>query len=50
MPEFLRSFPGIEEALFGILLVIVILLRPSGLASLLAVHLPMFRQRFYRER
>ena len=50
MPEFLRSFPGIEEALFGIILVIVILLRPSGLASLLAVHLPMFRQRFYRER
>jgi branched-chain amino acid transport system permease protein len=50
LPEILRSFPGLEEMLFGMLLVLVLLVRPKGLASLLAAYLPIFRPRFYRER
>ena len=49
LPEFLRSFPGLEEVMFGALLVVVILLRPNGLASFLSIYMPIFRQRYYRE-
>jgi len=49
LPEYFRSFPGLEEMFFGVLLVVVLLFLPKGLASLFARYLPMFRQRFYRE-
>ena len=49
LPEYFRSFPGLEEMFFGVLLVLVLLFLPKGLASLFARYLPMFRQRFYRE-
>jgi branched-chain amino acid transport system permease protein len=50
VPEFFRSLPGLEEMLFGVLLVVILLFRPKGLASLLGGFLPIFRERFYRER
>jgi branched-chain amino acid transport system permease protein len=49
LPEYFRSFPGLEEMFFGVLLVLILLFRPKGLASFLARHLPAFRERFYRE-
>jgi branched-chain amino acid transport system permease protein len=48
LPEFFRSLPGLEEMLFGALLVLILLFRPNGLASFLGGFLPMFQQRFYR--
>jgi branched-chain amino acid transport system permease protein len=49
LPEYFRSFPGLEEMFFGVLLVLVLLFRPKGLASFLAQYMPIFRERFYRE-
>jgi branched-chain amino acid transport system permease protein len=49
LPEYFRSFPGLEEMFFGTLLVLILLFRPKGLASFFAQYLPMFRQRLYRD-
>lgn len=49
LPEYFRSFPGLEEMFFGVLLVLILLFRPRGLASFLAQYLPIFRERLYRE-
>ncbi len=49
VPEYFRSFPGLEEMFFGVLLVLVLMFLPKGLASFFARYLPMFRQRFYRK-
>jgi branched-chain amino acid transport system permease protein len=48
LPEFFRSLPGLEEMLFGVLVAVVLLFRPKGLASFFAAFLPPFRQRFCR--
>jgi branched-chain amino acid transport system permease protein len=42
------SFPGFEELVFGLLIVLVILFLPRGLASLLARVHPAFVERYYR--
>jgi branched-chain amino acid transport system permease protein len=49
LPEYFRSFPGLEEMFFGVLLVLILLFRPKGLASLFARYVPAFRERLYRE-
>lgn len=48
-PEFFRNWLGFQELLFGVLIVVVILFLPKGLASLLARVHPIFVDRYYRE-
>jgi branched-chain amino acid transport system permease protein len=48
-PEFFRGLPGFQELLFGILIMLIILFLPNGLASLLARAHPVFEDRHYRE-
>jgi branched-chain amino acid transport system permease protein len=47
-PELFRGLPGFQELLFGILIVLIILFLPRGLASLLARLHPVFQDRYYR--
>jgi branched-chain amino acid transport system permease protein len=47
-PEFFRDFPGFQELIFGLLIVLIILFLPRGLASLLARLHPIFQDRYYR--
>ncbi len=49
LPEYLRSFPGMEELFFGLIVIAVLLLLPQGLASLLRRLSPIFIERYYRE-
>jgi branched-chain amino acid transport system permease protein len=48
-PELFRDLPGFAELVFGILIMLVILFLPRGLASLLARLHPVFADRYYRE-
>lgn len=48
-PELFRDWPGFEELMFGVVIVLVILFLPRGLASLLAKVHPIFKDRYYRE-
>ena len=47
-PELLRGLPGLEEVLFGAMLVLIIAFLPGGLASLLVRMVPALRERFHR--
>jgi branched-chain amino acid transport system permease protein len=47
-PQLFISFPGFDELVFGVLIVLVILFLPRGLASLLARAHPIFAERYYR--
>jgi branched-chain amino acid transport system permease protein len=47
-PQAFISFPGFEELVFGLLIILVILFLPRGLASLLARLHPAFVERYYR--
>jgi branched-chain amino acid transport system permease protein len=49
LPEYLRSFPGMEELFFGLIVIAVLLVLPDGLASLLRRLSPIFVERYYRE-
>lgn len=49
LPEYLRSFPGLEELFFGLIVVAALLVLPKGLASLLRRISPLFIERSYRE-
>lgn len=49
VPELLIGFPGIQELLFGTLIILVILFLPRGLASLLARLHPVFADRYFRD-
>ncbi len=48
-PQVFISFPGFDELVFGLLIVLVILFLPRGLASLLARLHPVFVERYYRD-
>lgn len=48
-PEILRNFPGMEEIVFSLVLIAVLLFLPRGLYGLLVRFLPALRERFYRE-
>ncbi len=48
-PEVFSKFPGFQELVFGLLIIIVILFLPRGLASLLAKAHPVFHDRHYRD-
>jgi branched-chain amino acid transport system permease protein len=47
-PQAFISFPGFDELVFGLLIILVILFLPRGLASLLARLHPVFVERYYR--
>lgn len=47
-PQVFISFPGFDELVFGLLIILVILFLPRGLASLLARVHPAFVERYYR--
>lgn len=49
LPELLRDFPGLEEIVFSLLLILVLFLMPKGVGGCLADHLPWLRERLYRE-
>ncbi len=48
LPEYVRAFPGMEEIFFGVVVMAVLLLMPTGLAGLLARFSPVFQQRYHR--
>jgi branched-chain amino acid transport system permease protein len=48
-PELFRDWPGFEELMFGVVIVLVILLLPRGLSSLLARAHSVFKDRYYRD-
>ena len=47
-PQVFISFPGFQELVFGLLIILVILFLPRGLASLLDRVHPAFVERYYR--
>jgi branched-chain amino acid transport system permease protein len=47
-PQAFISFPGFEELVFGLLIILVILFLPRGLASVVARLHPAFVERYYR--
>ncbi|MCK7616136.1 branched-chain amino acid ABC transporter permease [Roseibium sediminicola] len=49
LPEYVRAFPGMEEIFFGVIVMVVLLVMPKGLASLLARVSPIFQQRYHRD-
>jgi len=42
-PELLRNFPGLEEIVFSLLLILVLFFMPRGLSGLLSDHVPFLR-------
>lgn len=48
-PELLRNFPGVQEIVFSLLLVVVLFLMPRGIGGLLAAKIPALRERLYLE-
>jgi branched-chain amino acid transport system permease protein len=47
-PELLRDIPGLEEIVFSLLLIFVLLFLPKGIAGLLS-RIPMLRERLYMD-
>lgn len=47
-PELLRNFPGSEEIVFSLLLILVLFFLPRGLGGLLADRVPLLGERLYR--
>ncbi|WP_211099922.1 branched-chain amino acid ABC transporter permease [Acuticoccus kandeliae] len=47
-PELLRNFAGLEEIVFSLLLIGVLLFMPRGLAGLVVTYVPQWRERLYR--
>ncbi len=46
LPQLVIGFPGFQELVFGVLIVLVILFLPRGLASLVPARFPALQQRF----
>ncbi len=49
LPELLRNFPGLEEIVFSLLLIVVLFFMPKGVGGFLSSRLPLMRERLYRE-
>ncbi len=47
-PEVFRNFPGLEEIVFSLLLIGVLLFMPRGIGGLVAACVPRLRERLYR--
>lgn len=50
LPELLRNFPGLEEIVFSLLLIVVLFFMPKGISGFLMSHVPLLKERLYRER
>jgi branched-chain amino acid transport system permease protein len=48
-PEIFRGFPGLEEIFFALMLILVLLLLPGGLASIIRRFIPALRERLYKD-
>lgn len=48
-PELLRDLPGYEELLIAVLMIVILLFMPGGLATVLGRVAPILRQRFHRD-
>lgn len=48
-PELLRNFPGLEEIVFSLMLILVLFFIPKGLGGLVCDYFPSLRERLYRE-
>jgi branched-chain amino acid transport system permease protein len=48
-PELLRNFPGLEEIVFSLMLIVVLFFMPRGLAGLISDRVPLLRERLYRQ-
>jgi branched-chain amino acid transport system permease protein len=48
-PELLRNFPGLEEIVFSLMLVLVLFFMPKGLGGLAARYFPLTRERLFRK-
>jgi len=48
-PEFFRDYPGFQEVVLAVLIILVLLFLPRGLVSLLARRVGVFRDRYYLE-
>ncbi len=49
LPQLFADFPGFQELVFGVMIILVILFLPNGLASLLQRLHPVFRDRYHRD-
>lgn len=49
LPQIFIGIPGFQELAFGIMIILVLLFLPRGLASLLVRLNPVFSDRYYRE-
>jgi branched-chain amino acid transport system permease protein len=49
LPEVLRNFPGMEEIVFSILVMIVLRFMPKGIGGALATRFPFLRDTFFRK-
>ncbi|MGH2447468.1 MAG: ABC transporter permease subunit, partial [Chloroflexota bacterium] len=49
LPELLLNIPGMEEIVFGLLLIIILLFLPRGLAGLAERIAPWLRDRYVQE-
>ena len=47
-PELLRNFPGLEEVVFSLMLILVLFFMPKGLGGLVAKYIPLTRERLFR--
>lgn len=47
-PELLRNFPGSEEIVFSLLLILVLFFLPRGLGGLIADRVPFLREKLFR--
>jgi branched-chain amino acid transport system permease protein len=48
-PELLRDLPGYEELLIALMMILVLLFLPGGLATMLERISSLFRQIYYRD-
>lgn len=49
LPNVLSNLPGLNEVAFSVLLIAVLFLIPKGIGGFLGTHLPMLRERLYRD-
>jgi branched-chain amino acid transport system permease protein len=49
LPQVFADFPGSQELVFGVLIILVILFLPNGIASLMARLHPVFNDRYHRD-
>ncbi len=49
LPELLRNFPGLEEIVFSLLLIVVLFLMPKGIGGFLSARFAGLQERLYRE-